>query len=104
MKITKSNCSSFGFSSPVGEPFQPLILPMILLPKKEGGKFWVYFRFLMIQNPTITANATITAASIMAVSVVINGASVGSVGSGSIGPDGAAAGPTDKPVASYELQ
>ena len=44
--------------------------------------------------------ATMTTA-MMAISVVIKGASDGS---GSIGPAGAAAGPTDNPVASYELQ
>ena len=53
----------------------------------------VYFRFLMIQKPTSTATATITAATMMAISVVMRGASVGS---GSIGSDGAAAGPTDR--------
>jgi hypothetical protein len=73
------------------------------LPKKRGREFWVYFRFLMIQNPTITATATITAAISMAISVMIKGASVGSVGSGSIGPDGASAGPTPRTVSAYEL-
>jgi len=46
--------------------------------------------------------AIITTAMIMAISVVIKGASAGA--SGSIGCIGAGAGPTDNPVASYELQ
>jgi hypothetical protein len=59
---------------------------MILLPKKEGGKNWVYFRFLSAQNATIPMmQATATATSI-ATSVVMNGVSaVGSVGSGVVG-------------------
>ena len=73
-------------------------------PKKEGGKIWVYLRFLMIQNPTITATATITAAISMAISVVMNGASMASVGSGSIGPEGAGASVTPIAVSAYERQ
>ena len=62
---------------------------MIITPqKKREGKLLVYFRFLTIQKPANTATATITAANIIANSVVISGASVGS---GSIEPpaDGA---------------
>jgi len=46
--------------------------------------------------------AAITTAAIMAISVVMKGASAGSVGSGSIGPDGAGAGSTPKTVSAYE--
>ena len=48
--------------------------------------------------------ATTATAMIMAISVVINGASVGSVGSGSIGPEGVTAGPTPMAVSAYELK
>jgi hypothetical protein len=62
-----------------------------LLPKKRReGKLLDYLRFLMIQKPATTATATITAATI-ASSVVINGTSVLSVTSGSIGVAGVGA-------------
>ena len=51
---------------------------MSFTPQKSGGKLMSYFRFLTIQNPAINATATITAAKIIATSVVIKGASVGS--------------------------
>ena len=84
------------------EPSQPLSLSMFFTPqKKREGKILVYFRFLTIQKPAITATATITAASIMAISVVIMGASVGS---GSIAPPGDVASSTPIAVSEYELK
>jgi hypothetical protein len=72
---------------PMPEAYSAPLSFDVLLPKKEGGKFvgFFYFRFLMIKKPAIKANATITAPINIAISVVINGASVGS---GSIGPPG----------------
>ena len=99
MKNPKPMLSLLVISSPMPEPIQPHFFQCILLPKKREGKFWVYFRFLMIQKPTITATATITAATIMAISVVIKGASDGS---GSIGPAGDGAGSTPMAVSAYE--
>ena len=48
--------------------------------------------------------ATTTTAMIMAISVVMKGASVGSVGSGSIGPEGVTAGRTATAVSAYEAK
>jgi hypothetical protein len=90
-KPKASTIASGNFISHAGALSAPL---NFYSPKKEGGKFLVYFRFLMIQKPTITARATITAATMMASSVVMNGASDGSVGSGSIGPPADGAGST----------
>ena len=74
---------------------------MILLPKKEGGKILVYFRFLSAQKVTIPMIAAIIMAAIMATSVVRKGDSVGA--SGSIGVAGDGAGPTPIAVSAYEL-
>ena len=60
----------------------------------------VYFRLLIIQMPTIAAIAMITADAIIATSVVINGASVGS---GSIGPPADGAGSTVKYVEADDI-
>ena len=64
----------------------------------------VYFRFLSTQKAMTPMIAITTTAMSMAISVVMNGASVGSVGSGSIGPEGAAAGPTATAVSAYEAK
>ena len=69
-----------------------------LLPIKKGGKIWGVYRFLSIQIPISAIMMSMTTAAIMTSSAVLNRGSSDS-GSGSAG-----AGPTDKPVASYELQ
>ena len=55
----------------------------------------VYFRFLSAQYATMPMTATTTTAAMMAISVVIKGASAGcsgSVGSGSVGSDSVGSG------------
>ena len=78
--------------------------PMILLPKKEGGKILVYF--LLLSNTKATTPITIAAitAIAMAISVLISGVGSGSgSGSGSTSPPAAGAGPTETHVVSEEL-
>ena len=66
------------------EPFQPHFLPMIFTPKKRReGNCLVYFRFRSAQKVITPMMQATTTAKIIATSVVINGASVDSVGSGS---------------------
>jgi hypothetical protein len=86
--------------------FGPFFLLLIFTPgKKREGKIWFgYFRFLRIKKPAISATATMTAANIIAISVVISGASDGSVGSGSMGPPGDVASSTPIAVSEYELK
>jgi hypothetical protein len=60
--------------------------------KKREGKLSCYFCFLVIQKPASTATATIIAANNIAISMVISGASAGSVSSGSEGSGAAALG------------
>ena len=74
---------------------------MILFPKKEGGKFLVYLRLRSVQKATMPIMTATATAAMMANSVVIRGASVGS---GSIGCAADAAGPTPIAVSAYELQ
>ena len=93
---------AFGdFHLPWRSLFSPRFL-MLISPKKEGWKILVYFRFLSAQKATIAMIAAITTAAIMAISVVMKGASV--AGSGSIGCDGDGAGPTPIAVSAYELK
>ena len=68
--------------------------------KKKGEMIGVYFRFLSAQNATTPTTAIMTTA-MMANSVAVKAKP--SVGSGSIGPPAAAAGPTSIPVAADEL-
>ena len=117
-KTNKTSSYCYRFSSlPCLSPFSPFLC--FLLPTKKGREILgVYFRFLMIQNPAITATATIMAAAIMASSVVTRCASVDAtvavsvgsgaiacvpdVGSGSIGCAGIGASSTIKYVSAYE--
>ena len=70
-------------------------------PTKKGeGKFWVYFRFLSAQKAAMPITDATATTAMIATSVVIKGASVGS---GSIGPDGAGASVTPMAVSAYEL-
>ena len=80
---------AFGdFHLPWRSLFSPRF-PMLISPKKEGGKILVYFRLLSAQKATMPMIAAITMAAIMAISVVMKGASVGSSGSIGCAGDGA---------------
>jgi hypothetical protein len=49
---------------------------MLYFPQKKEGKMLVYFRFLSAQYAMMPTTATTATAAMMAVSVVIKGASV----------------------------
>jgi hypothetical protein len=75
-----------------------------LRPQKKRGKFdWIYFRFLSIQNATMPTTTAMATAAMIAISVLIKGASTASVGSGSIVPPGDGAVVTPMAVSAYEL-
>jgi len=98
-KPKASAIASGNFISRAGAFSAPFFL--CLSPQKKGGKILGYFRFLSAQYATMPTTAIMTTAMIMAISVVIKGASDGS---GSIGPAGDGASVTPMAVSAYELQ
>jgi len=99
MKTPKSSIVSGYFSFPVPEPTQPHSSDFYPQKKREENCL-VYFRFLSAQNATMPMTAATATAAMMAISVVIRGASVGS---GSIGVEGDGAASTVMYVAVDDL-